>query len=127
MLLAHAEQGRWRGSSSVRSSCWGGARWGEGGAGRGNFAAPSSSSSSSPSRSSAAQLNLLGALALRDATGATPAELAAGRNHRLLAARLEREAKERGDSGSMNYMAREMKDFMERMEIMKKRMRGKRV
>lgn len=100
MLLAHAEQGRWRGSSSVRSSCWGGARWGEGGAGRGNFAAPSSSSSSSPSRSSAAQLNLLGALALRDATGATPAELAAGRNHRLLAARLEREAKERGEAAA---------------------------
>jgi len=31
------------------------------------------------------------------------------------------EAEERGDVGSMNYMAREMNSFLERMEILKKR------
>ena len=107
MLLAHAEQGPWRGVSSSRASSsrnwrWGGAKWGERG---GQLALPpppssSSSSSSPPSRRASAQLNVLGSLALRDATGATPAELAAGRSHKLLAARLEREASERAEAAA---------------------------
>ena len=34
-----------------------------------------------------------------------------------------REAEERGDAGSMNYMAREMKDYMKRMDLLKSRMK----
>ena len=33
-----------------------------------------------------------------------------------------REAEERGDVGSMNYMAREMNDFMKRMDVMENRL-----
>ena len=100
MLLAHAEQGPWRGRSSRASSWWGGVRWAE--RGGGNFAPlpPPPSSSPQSRRSAAAQLNFLGSLALRDATGATPAELAAGRSHKLLAARLEREASERAEAAA---------------------------
>ena len=100
MLLAHAEQGRWRGGSSASSSCWGGAKWAEGRGGNFALPSPSPSLSSSPSRSSSAQLNLLGSLAMRDATGATPSELASGRNHKLLAARLDREAEERQEAAA---------------------------
>ncbi|MBU0628478.1 MAG: hypothetical protein KKC75_04765 [Nanoarchaeota archaeon] len=32
------------------------------------------------------------------------------------------EAKERDDIGSMNYMAREMSDYLKRMDILKKRL-----
>ena len=34
-----------------------------------------------------------------------------------------REAEARGDAGSMNYMAREMKDYMKRMDLLKSRMK----
>jgi len=33
-----------------------------------------------------------------------------------------KEAELRDDTGSMNYMAREMKDYMKRMEFLKKRL-----
>ena len=33
-----------------------------------------------------------------------------------------KEAELRGDVGSMNYMAREMKDYMKRMDFLKKRL-----
>jgi hypothetical protein len=102
VLLAHAEQGRWRGGGA--SSWWCGTRWGEG---RGAGISVPPPPSSSPSRSAptaaaaAAQLNVIGSLALRDATGATPAELASGRSHRPLAARLEREAAERREAAAL--------------------------
>ena len=36
-----------------------------------------------------------------------------------------KEAEERGDIGSMNYMAREMNDYLKKMDMFKKRMKKK--